>query len=359
MSTTVATLISQLSVLVQENGSVSGGYDWSTGFWSITEIIEYINVISKDFVLRSQIMKLIGAVQAVAGTRQYSEMPYTMQIDRIAFNNNPTYRTTKVNLDRENPNWRTLSGVPRKYHQDMLPTKQFEMDRAPTSGMVGSGYFPVGLLGTVRFMSSGGRQVSDAGIVATQATLTSATAAFTVGDVGTLVAIAGAGPAKGPLMTTIATFLSGTQVLLNLNASFTVTNTACSIGGTPYTPTGLLGVPRYFFGQRARNGILPHGDPYAGTIRQLLSGNTNFEVLATRLMDNVSGTTDLLRVPDFCVLYIKIGVLAKMLRKEGEGQDLDRAKYCEMRYEQGVKLFLRLMTAANLPVAQPQGATNG
>lgn len=268
--------------MVQEDGSNYGRTDWYSGFWSVDEIINYINVISRDFVLRSQIIKLIAAVASVTGQRIYSDPPYTMGIDRIAFNNKPTYKTTKFMLDRENPKWRTLSGMPKQYHQDQLSTKTFEMDRAPTSGMTGSGYTASGVYGTLRQMS---------GAYTYSATL---------------------------------------------------------------PPGGGGGIFRYAYGVRAYNGVLPHNRPYAGTLRQMLSGLTNFEILATRLMDDVALPSDLLRVPDFTVLYIKLGVLMKMLEKEGEGQDLARAKYCQTRYMNGANFFKRLMSAFNDQVTPQQ-----
>jgi hypothetical protein len=257
-------------------------------------------------------------------------------------------------LDRANPKWRTLAGVPKQYHQDMLPTKVFELDRAPTAAMVGTGYFNVGLFGTVRMMISNVTAVTDGGIIISTGTFNSATANFKAGDVGKTIAIAGAGPGGGAMISTISAIVTPNQVTLAGTASATVTNVHASWGSPPYTPTGLYGLPRYFFGARARNGILPHDHPYAGTIRQALSGATNFEVLATRLMDDVTQLDDLMRVPDFCLLYIKLGVLGKMLRKEGEGQDLMRSSYCDMRYANGIQFFNRLMSAMNQPVAQPQ-----
>lgn len=284
MSTTVQTLLNQLAQMVQENRGDYSGTNWSSGLWTVEEIIDYINVASKQFVLDSQIIKLIAAVASVTGQRIYGDPTYTMQIDRIAFNNRPTYRTTRTALDRENIKWRTMSGVPRQYHQDQLTTKNFEVDRAPTSAMTGSGYTATNLYGTLRQMS-------------------------------------------------------GAQ-------TYTATIPAVGRGG----------IFRYSLGAPAINGILPHNRPYAGTLRQMLSGVTNFEVLATRLMDDVSYSTDTLMVPDFTVMYVKFYVLYLMLMKEGEGQDIPRAKYSRSRYDFGVQLFQRLMSASHDQMDQPAGA---
>lgn len=349
MTTTVLELLQQLAPLVQEDQSTYGGTDWSTGLWTPEEIIGYINFISRDFVLRSQIIKILAAVASVTGQRIYSDPPYTMGIDRIAFNNNPLYKTSRYLLDRENINWRTLAGVPRQYHQDQLATKTFEVDRAPTSAMTGAGYTAVGRLGVLRFAFTNSKQITDAGMTVSLTFLNSVSANFTLADVGKYVAVAGAGPDGDPLVTTITARNSATQVILAAAATATVVNAVAAYGTAGYTATlaaaGRPGFLRYAYGTRSYNGILTHGRPYAGTLRQALSGTSNFSVLATRLMDDVAYTSDLLRIPDFCVIYLKFGVLMKMLSKEGEGQDLPRAKYCAMRYIQGVRLLKRLMSS--------------
>lgn len=360
MSTTVSTLLTQLAQCVQEDGSAYGYYDWSHGLWGVDEIIGYINVVQKDLVLRSQIIKLIAAVASIAGTRLYSDPAYTMEIDRIAFNNKALYRTNKYLLDRENPAWRTVPGMPKQYHQDLLPTKTFETDKAPTSAMTGSGYNIVGSpYGVLRMALSNSTRVTDAAMTSGFSFVNSASANFTAADVGKTIAVAGALSGGGTLISTISTRNSATQVLLAVTAGATVTG-AVAAWGTPYGATlpggGGGGFLRYAYGPLAINGILPHDRPYAGTLRQMFSGTTNFEVLATRLIDDVSGVDDLLRVPDFCVLYLKMGVLTKMLAKEGEGQDLPRAKYCWMRYTQGAKLLERLMTSKGIDLSQPAGA---
>lgn len=264
MSTTVQALLDQLATQAQET-------DWSTGLWSAEELIGYINLVCKDFVLKTQIIKLIDAVAAVSGQRIYDQNSYTSQMDRVAFNNTAMDRTSKFSLDRADIKWRTLSGIPKQYHQDQLPIKQFEVNRAPTSTQVGRGYTASGLYGTLRQMS---------GAYTYAANL----------------------PAGG--------------------------------GG---------GIFRYAYGARAYNGILPHDRPFAGTLRQMLTGLTNFEVMATRLVDDVAVTTDILRVPDFTVMYVKYGVLAIMFAKEGESQDMLRSQYAAGRYDRGVQLFRKVM----------------
>lgn len=259
---------------------------WSTGLWSVPELIGYINGASQDFVLRSQLIKVLAAVKSVTGQRLYTDPDNSMQIDRIIFNNRPLYRTHRTALDRENPKWRTMAGIPRQYHQDQLSTKKFETDRAPSAAMTGTGYTNENLYGTLREMS-------------------------------------------------------GTQTY------------AATLPGP--TSGGIL---RYVIGSRAYNGSLSDA-PFAGTLRQMFSLETNFEVMATRLVEEVTCVTDLLRVPDFCVLYVKYGVLQYMFEKEGETQDIPRARYCEARFDRGVRLYRRLVNAAEAEAVQEDLQKNG
>lgn len=75
-----------------------------------------------------------------------------------------------------------------------------------------------------------GRKVTDGDITATTETLTSATATFTSGDVGSQVIVAGAGVAGADLVTTISAFTNSTTVTVALAASTTVSNAATYIG---------------------------------------------------------------------------------------------------------------------------------
>jgi hypothetical protein len=281
MAVTAAELMVQLGEMVQEDG-------WETNnLWNVPEIIEYINTTCKDFILRSQVLKVVAPVESVTAQRLYDDPVYTMQMDRISFSSRPLYRTNRYLLDRENPKWKTLAGVPKQYHQDQLPTKTFETDRAPTSVMTGSGY-------TVTLPASG----------------------------------------RGGVLRTMS-------------------------GGFGYTATlpaaGRGGLLRYVLGTIAYNATLIPGRPHGGVLRQMFDGATNFEVIATVLTGDVTDATDELPVPDFCVVYIKFGVLEKMLSKEGEGQDLARSQYCSARYDNGIALFRRLIDGKDVDDAKAKG----
>lgn len=64
-------------------------------------------------------------------------------------------------------------------------------------------------------------------------------------------------------------------------------------------------------------------------------------VLAALAFD--PGTPDIFNLPDEVVPYVTYGVLADMLSKDGRGQDLARAAYCEQRYQEGVALAAVLL----------------
>jgi len=266
VTTLVSELLTRIAYEAQEMDS-AGAPDISfpSGLWTQPEVISYISDVQRDFILKSQILKLVGAVASVTGQRIYEDPDYTMQMDRIAFSNVALNRTTKFSLDRENIKWRTLAGIPKQYHQDQLPVKQFETDRAPNSSQTGLGYTATGLYGTLRYAISGTR-VTDGAITATDATFTSATAAFTAANVGMTIYVVGAGTGGAGLVTTIASINSATSVELAAVAAVTVAG-AVAAWGTPYGTSGAVyGLLRYGYGTRPINGILtsqrPHATPY-------------------------------------------------------------------------------------------------
>lgn len=68
-----------------------------------------------------------------------------------------------------------------------------------------------------------------------------------------------------------------------------------------------------------------------------------------------------LLIPDDWAWVLKFGVMSDLLRKESESTDLERADYCEMRFQQGVQLMMELpwllqARINNLPVDTPSVA---
>lgn len=87
-------------------------------------------------------------------------------------------------------------------------------------------------LTAVQTITVDGRTVSDGAITASADVLTSATAAFISGDVGSTVIVEGAGVAGAALITTIASVTNATTAVLVADASTTVTGAQTSIGHT-------------------------------------------------------------------------------------------------------------------------------
>lgn len=74
------------------------------------------------------------------------------------------------------------------------------------------------------------RTVADAAVTTGTATLTSATAAFTAGDVGKLVTVNGAGASGAVLATTVSGYTNATTVTLAANASTSVSGALLALG---------------------------------------------------------------------------------------------------------------------------------
>src|SRR5258708_2631343 len=68
------------------------------------------------------------------------------------------------------------------------------------------------------------------------------------------------------------------------------------------------------------------------------------EIIYVSLSAVLDGTGIGFEIPDVLGPYLKYGVLADMLSKEGRGQDLLRARYCEQRFEEGVALAQALLS---------------
>jgi len=121
---TVQDMLDQIILMTQEDAT------FSSGFWTEAEIIDYINDVEKDFFDRTGCFKRKDDVGATAGDRVFLEPADSMSIDRITFNQVPLHRTDRWMLDMEDRNWKNQpSGVPKQYHQDLLLTKRFEVDR--------------------------------------------------------------------------------------------------------------------------------------------------------------------------------------------------------------------------------------
>ncbi len=121
---TVQDMLDQIIFMTQEDAT------FSSGFWTEAEIIDYINDVEKDFFDRTGCFKRQDTVGATAGDRVFLEPSDSMSIDRITFNQVPLHRTDRWALDMENRNWKNEpAGVPKQYHQDLLLTKRFEVDK--------------------------------------------------------------------------------------------------------------------------------------------------------------------------------------------------------------------------------------
>ncbi len=70
------------------------------------------------------------------------------------------------------------------------------------------------------------------------------------------------------------------------------------------------------------------------------------ELLYACVLETLHGdplAPDVIDLPDDFFPYLVYGVLADMLSKEGRGQDLARAQYCEQRFQEGILLSAVLL----------------
>jgi len=96
-------------------------------------------------------------------------------------------------------------------------------------------------------------------------------------------------------------------------------------GGPPLSWDVLAGPPLYLTFDE------PANVPNTLDILAMLSGGTITPPTASPLL-----------IPDDWSWVLKFGMMADLLREEGESQDLQRAEYCEKRFEEGMKLMVEM-----------------
>lgn len=75
------------------------------------------------------------------------------------------------------------------------------------------------------------------------------------------------------------------------------------------------------------------------------NANGTVDLVYVRVPAAVTGTCLPLPIPSFLTPYIKYGVMADMLMKQGEANDPDRAEYCESRFKEGVEATKGFLSA--------------
>ena len=132
---TVQDILTDICLMVQEDGT------FSSGFWTETEVIDYINIVERNFFQRTGSVKAQSDIIGTAGERLFNEPTDSMELDRITFDDIPLWRTNRWQLDAGNRDWKNLTGRPRQFHQDLLATKKFQLDREiVTVGTLGTTY---------------------------------------------------------------------------------------------------------------------------------------------------------------------------------------------------------------------------
>lgn len=132
MSTQVGTLLDYIALHLQE-----GDRTFSvTNLWSQSEVIGYISVSDREFLLMSGLFKKLELVLSVTNQIVYGEPSDGIDVERLSWNGKKLYPQTRFDLDLQQPNWRAdTARNPRRYHRDGLPQKEFAVWPAPnTSG---------------------------------------------------------------------------------------------------------------------------------------------------------------------------------------------------------------------------------
>ena len=82
----------------------------------------------------------------------------------------------------------------------------------------------------------------------------------------------------------------------------------------------------------------------------MMTGVTNFFFIHDALPGELLNEADTLLVPDAFSRHILYGTLARAWAKEGDGQDMVRSLYCQLRFARGVDLARRLVFGAEFGI---------
>jgi len=133
-------------------------------------------------------------------------------------------------------------------------------------------------LTAIQTFSIDGRTVTDGAITAAADVLSSLTADFVIGDVGSAIIVEGAGVAGAALVTTIASLTSATEVVLAVDAATTVTDAQTSIGATGQG-----------YAVNDTFSVMQGGG--SGALGQVLTIGTSGQVLTIQLVPGNQGTS--------------------------------------------------------------------
>lgn len=124
----VSTIMARLAYDLHEGDST-----FATGNFGQASVFAAINQIQLDFINRTGILKLYSTVPSVVGTSIYTRASTIGEIDRISYDGKKLERATTFDLDHQDRDWRTKSGTPRFWHEDLLEVNQYQFDRIPTA----------------------------------------------------------------------------------------------------------------------------------------------------------------------------------------------------------------------------------
>ena len=283
-----------------DNGTAPG---LSLGIVTEQDFLNLLQVTLLDFVNRTSLVWQVFTTTINFNQSQYL-FPENMNEPKVAFVGGQYIdKMQLLDLDEYQYDWRNQYGVPQFWHLDGLPPKTLEVAVNPNYN--GASYaIPVGPSATPPFgitnLFNGAAQGQYTG---------------TVTVTGTAVA-----------------WISGAQFDTNWAASY-YPAPSINLNGSPY-PIGTV------TSSTAMSLLVPPGDgTYLYTVN--IGNDGNLSIVGTTGLSSITLTLGevIPVIPDaFASVYLAYGVLARIFSNDSECKDLQRAAYCQSRYQEGCQL---------------------
>lgn len=112
------------NALLEPNGLVLG---------MVTEddFLRFYGEVYQDFLQGAGIIKKLANVVTVSGTSIYEKPEYAMEAEEAAYDRNYLHREDAFTLDALSASWKNQSGPPRRWHEDRLEVRHFEIQPVP------------------------------------------------------------------------------------------------------------------------------------------------------------------------------------------------------------------------------------
>jgi hypothetical protein len=140
MATTDQQVLTQVQSYLIE--TENGGASWSSGFWTVQEVIDYLNERQRKFIIQTGLLAKVGTVPLAANVLRIGLPSDLVELRFVAFNAQSGIfwdlpRADPLQADLYSPNWTfAAKPIPDAYSTTETPNLELELHPASSLGGV-------------------------------------------------------------------------------------------------------------------------------------------------------------------------------------------------------------------------------